>query len=99
MSQIDQVLHYLKKNKNRLLKEYHLTKIGVFGSVANSEDSEVSDIDLIVEFENNPGDLYTLKQKLREEFKNQFNRPVDICREKYLKPIFKKHIQSQAKYV
>lgn len=99
MSQSDEILIYLKKNKNRLLKEYRLTKIGVFGSVAHSKDSEKSDIDLIVEFEKNPGDLYALKQKLREEIKNQFNRPVDICREKYLKPIFKKYIQSETKYV
>ena len=51
MSQSDEILIYLKKNKNRLLKEYRLTKIGVFGSVAHSKDSEKSDIDLIVEFE------------------------------------------------
>jgi predicted nucleotidyltransferase len=81
------------------MREYHLTKIGVFGSVASGNQSEQSDIDIIVEFDDQVKDIYLVKKHLRDEIRRQFNRPVDICREKYIKPIIKAHILSQAQYV
>ena len=94
-----QILGYLSSNKERLKKEYHLTKIGIFGSFARNEQSKKSDIDLIVEFEENTPDLYTIKLKIKKEIQSKFNLPVDICREKYIKPIFRNQILSEAKYV
>lgn len=76
-----------------------MKKIGVFGSIARGEQHDQSDIDLIVEFENNTPDLYTIKQRLKNEIQSRFNLPVDICREKYINQIFKKQILSEAKYV
>lgn len=93
------ILDYLSANKDRLLNEYHLTKIGLFGSIARGEQNEKSDIDLVIEFEPNTPDLYAIKCRLREEFQSRFERPVDICRLKYIKPVFKNHIQSEIKYV
>lgn len=99
MDDLNQLLVYLESNKARLLREYHLTRIGVFGSMARNEQNDTSDIDLIVEFENTTPDLYSIKQKLKAEFQNKFRRPVDICREKYLNPFFKKSVISEARYV
>lgn len=93
-----QILYYLSSNKSRLEKEYHLVKIGIFGSIARGEQNEESDIDLIVEFEDNTPDLYTIKQRLKNEIQSRFNLPVDICREKYIKSIFKKQILAEVKY-
>jgi hypothetical protein len=75
-----------------------LVKIGIFGSIARGEQNEESDIDLIVEFEENTPDLYSIKQRLKDEIQSRFNLPVDICREKYIKPVFKNQILSDAKY-
>jgi len=99
MNNSSQILAYLSNNKDRLMREYHLTKIGVFGSVARGDHSEQSDLDIIVEFDDQVKDLYLVKKHLRDEIKRQFNRPVDICREKFIKPIIKDHILSQARYV
>ena len=93
-----QILDYLSLNKDRYQKEYHLTKIGIFGSLAREEQTNKSDIDIIVEFEENTPDLYYIKQKIRNEIESKFNLSVDICREKYIKPIFKTQILSEAKY-
>ena len=93
-----QLLVYLSSNKERYQKEYHLIRIGIFGSVARGEQNNKSDIDLIVEFEDDTPDLYTIKQKLRNEIQSKFNLPVDICREKYIKPIFKNQILSETRY-
>ena len=89
---------YLAINKSRLQKEYHLTRIGIFGSIVRNEQSGQSDIDLIVEFEDNIPDLFTIKQNIRKEIQSKFNLSVDICREKYIKPIFKSQILAEAKY-
>ena len=97
MIEIDQILYYLSSNKARLKRDYHLIKIGVFGSIARGEQTIKSDIDLIVEFEDNTPDLYSVKQKLKSELQIRFNLPVDICREKYMNPIFKKQILAEAK--
>ena len=92
------ILFYLTSNKKRMEEEYRLIKIGIFGSIARGEQNEQSDIDLIVEFENDTPDLYAIKQRLKNEIQSQFNLPVDICREKYIKPIFRQQILSETKY-
>lgn len=92
------ILNYLTVNKDRLSNEYHLTKIGLFGSMARGDFDENSDIDIVVEFEPNTSDLYSLKQRLKQEIQEKFQRQVDICRLKYIKPIFRNQIQSDIIY-
>lgn len=99
MIESKKILQFLSENKERWLKDYQIEKIGIFGSCARGDQKENSDIDLIVEFSNNTQDLYSKKNKIRTELESKFNTPVDICREKYLKPFFKKQILSEAIYV
>jgi predicted nucleotidyltransferase len=98
MDDPNKILKYLKFNKERYKTEFHIVKIGIFGSFARNEQNENSDIDIIIEFEDNTSNLFSIKQKLKEEIRDQFNRSVDICREKYIKPIFKNQILSEVKY-
>ncbi|MDO5665427.1 MAG: nucleotidyltransferase domain-containing protein [Bacteroidia bacterium] len=99
MSNASNILNYLSVNKQRLLDEYHLTQIALFGSLARGEDTAKSDIDLLVEFKPETKDLYDLKRRLKTEIESVFNREVDICRIKYLKPFMKSRILSDVKYV
>lgn len=93
------ILNYLSENKQRLCKEYNLTQIGLFGSLARGDYSANSDIDLLVEFLPNTDNLYEKKSRLKAEIKTIFDREVDICRLKYLNPFFKKEILNDVKYV
>ena len=93
------ILNYLGANKERLMREYHLTRIGLFGSFSREDHSEASDIDLVVEFEPGTPNLYLLKNNLRQEFQREFNRSVDICRLKYIKPFFRNQIHKEIRYV
>jgi predicted nucleotidyltransferase len=93
-----QILMYLSSNKDRFHKDYHIIRIGIFGSVARGDQKDNSDIDLVVEFEENTPDLFSIKQQLRKEIQSRFNVPVDLCREKYIKPIFKDLILSEVQY-
>ena len=94
-----EILSFLKGRKEELLSEYQLVKIGLFGSFARNEGTENSDIDLIVEFQPNTENLSEKKSKLKNLVKNHFDRDVDICREKYIKPYFKAQILKSAIYV
>lgn len=99
MNNASVILNYLRSNKDRLYQEYKLVKIGIFGSVARNEHTEISDIDVIVEFQDGTPELYEKKQKLKNDLQKEFNSQVDICREKYIKPVFKEKIISEAIYV
>jgi hypothetical protein len=93
------ILSYLLANKERLMRDYRLTRIGLFGSFSRGDQDEESDIDLLVEFEPETQNLYLLKQNLKEEFQREFNRPVDVCRLKYIKPFLRSQIQKDIRYV
>ena len=94
-----QILQYLTINKQRISEKYNLKKIGIFGSYARNEQTLKSDLDLLVEFEDNTPDLTDKKDLMRKEMQSVFNLNVDICREKYIKPVFRNHILSDAIYV
>jgi len=95
----DQILKFIRDNEVLFRSKYHVVKMGVFGSCARNEQDELSDIDLIVEFEANTKNLHMIKKEIMELFKRKFNVSIDICREKYIKPIFKEQILVESEYV
>ena len=61
----DQVFKSLVKMKDELSSKYNLTKLGVFGSFARNEQSDVSDLDIVVELaRSNMFDLIGIKQEM-----------------------------------
>ena len=94
-----EILAFLRERKEDLFSEYQLVKIGLFGSFARNEATEESDIDLIIEFEPNTQNLHDKKSDIKSLIGKQFNREVDLCREKYIKPYFKPQILKSAIYV
>jgi len=99
MIEKDQILKFIGENEVFFRSKYHVVKMGVFGSYARNEQDELSDIDLIVEFEPGTENLHEIKNELKELFRVEFNVNVDVCREKYLKPIFRDKVLSEARYV
>lgn len=84
-----EILEFLKSNKEVFESQFHCAKIGLFGSFARNEQTELSDIDIIVEYKSNTNDLYENETELKQYITNRFNRKVDVCSEKWIKPIFK----------
>ncbi len=99
MTTRDKILDFLSRNKKYFRENYHIIRLGLFGSYARNEQKSNSDIDLIVEFEKDTENLYDLKNKLRAYIKKELNVNVDICREKYIKPRFKDSILKETLYV
>jgi predicted nucleotidyltransferase len=98
MKSKDQILMFLAQNKNLFRDKYHIIRIGLFGSYARGEQNINSDIDLLVEFEDNTQDLYDLKLQLKDFFLKTLGIEIDICREKYIKPRIKKQILEETVY-
>jgi uncharacterized protein len=94
----DQILSFLSQNKKLFRDRFHIIRIGLFGSYARGEQNLNSDIDLLVEFEDNTQDLYDLKIQLKDFFKKNIGLEVDICREKYIKPRIKNSILKETIY-
>lgn len=93
-----EIMSFLAQNKILFREKFHIVKIGIFGSYAREEQKVDSDIDLLVEFEDNTENLYEIKQQLKDFFRLKLNLEIDICREKYIKPRFKKFILKEAIY-
>ncbi|MBN2770777.1 MAG: nucleotidyltransferase domain-containing protein [Spirochaetes bacterium] len=95
----DQLINFIKANKQYLKSEYHIVEIGLFGSFARNEQNTGSDIDLVIEFDNSIKNIYEQKRKVRDFFKKNCNRETDITRKKYLKPRIKQQILKDVIYV
>ena len=95
----DEILSFLRAKKDKLFSDYQLVRIGLFGSFARNEGTEDSDIDLIVEFQPNTENLSEKKSEIKRLVAERFNREVDLCREKYIKPYFKSQILQSVIYV
>ena len=94
----EEIILYLRQNKAFIEKTFHCTEIGLFGSFARNEQTEESDVDILVEFEADTPDLYSIELQLKEHLKKQFHRNIDICTKKWIKPIFKPMVLNEAIY-
>ena len=78
-------------------KQFGITKLGIFGSVARQENTEDSDIDIVVEVEK---PTLSLMYELKEKLKDLFNCEVDLVRFRpTLRPLFKSNILNDVVYV
>lgn len=83
--------------KREFGRQYGITKLGIFGSVARKENTENSDIDIVVEVAK---PSLQLMYELREALIQLFNCKVDVVRFRdSLRPHFKSNIQKDVIYV
>jgi uncharacterized protein len=66
----------IKKKIIPLLKEYRVTKAGIFGSYARGEQKKNSDIDILIKIHNDAGLLTLIGLKL--ELQKAIKKKVDL---------------------
>jgi uncharacterized protein len=71
-----EVLQILAQQKPLILATYPITRIGIFGSYARGEQTDESDVDILVDYENAPT-LYQLIE-LRDDLSELFAIKVDV---------------------
>ena len=97
MKNKEEILSILKKLKNKIQSKYKVKNIGLFGSYINNMQKEKSDIDLLVEFEEDADLLHYMGLLLFLE--ENFNKKVDLVSKFALKEELREHILEEVIYV
>jgi predicted nucleotidyltransferase len=86
----------LKEIKPVLADKFHVSKIGYFGSYASGQQTDSSDLDLVVEFSQPVGwAFFTLESFLEQSL----GINVDLITKNALKERIKESILNQVKYI
>jgi len=91
------IIKGLKKLKPTLQKEFGLTEIALFGSIARNDQNNDSDIDLLIDLsKNNSSSFFNIAFQLQDFF---YPAKVDIVTKKGIKPAYFKSIEKDLIYV
>jgi predicted nucleotidyltransferase len=93
----EEILQFLRENKERFAEQYGVTKLGLFGSFARNEATEESDVDICVELAE---PTYDVVFDLWEEIVGKTARSVDIVHvRRGMNSFLRKRIRRDAIYV
>ena len=87
----------LKKNEHEIKKRFGVRKIGIFGSFARGEEREGSDIDVLVEFQDNY-ETFDNFMDLKYFLEDLFGRKIDLVTMDALRPQLKDDILQEVIY-
>ncbi|GAX37305.1 nucleotidyltransferase family protein [Nodularia sp. NIES-3585] len=97
MKNINEIRQVLSLQKQSLCENYQITEIGIFGSYARGEETEASDIDILVDYETAP--TFIMLVELRDYLSQLFGLKVDIVTKNGLKPRIRDRVLSEAIYI
>ena len=90
------IIKYLAKNKELFNQKFNVIKISIFGSYARGEETEKSDLDILVNFSKPIGwEFIDLKDFLEEIL----GRKVDLVTTKALKSQLRDKILKEVVYI
>ena len=91
---LEEIIEAIKKRKTVLEEKYKIKEIGIFGSYARGEQTEKSDVDILVDFYELPDvfDLLRLERSLRGTLKCK----VDVVRKQAIRKELRDRIFSEA---
>lgn len=90
MKALHEIKQIISAHKRQLANDYHVSKIGIFGSYVSGLSSENSDIDILVEFEKPVGFVKFIR--LENYLTNLIGVKVDLVTKKALKPYMGQNI-------
>ena len=92
-----EILKILAQHQNELASRYGVTRLGIFGSVARGEATEISDVDVMIEMEK--PDLFFMVH-IKQELEDLLHCPVDIVHYRsHMNSYLKKQINRDGVYV
>lgn len=97
MKEVEKIIEKLKEVKPELEKSYFVKEIGVFGSYIRNEQTENSDIDILIDYKKGMS-LFTIAD-LQSFLENIFKKKVDIAFKNSLRPRIGKRILSEVVYI
>jgi predicted nucleotidyltransferase len=96
MDALSNVVQILKELKPELTDRYHVSSIGLFGSIVRDDFTPESDVDIIVDFSQPVGIEFVDLADLIEE---RIGKTVDLVSKRGIKPRYLEEISSEILYV
>ena len=96
MEKVDEIKRKLTQCKPELKSGFQVKEIGIFGSYIRNEQNKNSDLDILVEFEEEPG-LFKFIE-LENYLKTILKVKVDLVMKNALKPQIGRHVLNEVVY-
>lgn len=96
---LDEIREILKEHKEEVSRKYRINEIGIFGSIVRGEQKKRSDIDILVEFdeENIPGLLKFIE--MERYLEKILRKKVDLVRKGGIRPELRDIILKEVVYI
>ena len=93
-----EILAHLRDNKELYHSLYGIESVAVFGSFARGDQSEVSDIDILIRMAPGTENMFEKRLAFRDRLSERFLRRIDVCYEQAIRPQFRSLIIKDAIY-
>ncbi|MDI9645700.1 MAG: nucleotidyltransferase family protein [Archaeoglobales archaeon] len=99
MRTLDDIIRLIEEHKEEIRKKFRVKEIGVFGSYVRGEMKETSDVDVLVEFEENAKVSLIDFLKLENYLSEILGVRVDLVEKGALKPNIGKRVLKETVFV
>jgi len=96
MKDLEEIKQVLSRQKPALAENFKVKEIGIFSSYVRGEQEELSDVDILVEFNEPIGWEFI---DLLDYLENALNMKVDLVTPNALRPQFKERILKEVAYL
>ncbi|MBP5974532.1 nucleotidyltransferase family protein [Brasilonema sp. CT11] len=97
MKTLEEIKQILRQSKPLLQEQYQITQLGIFGSYARGEQTQESDVDVLIDYDRAPT-LFKLVE-LRDYLSSAIGMKVDIVTQNGLKPRIRERVLSEVVYI
>ncbi len=97
MKTLEEIKQWLVQHKSLLQEQYKVREIGIFGSYIRQEQTETSDVDVLVEFSETPSLLKFVN--LENYLSDNLGVKVDLVHKGGLKPRIGERILAEVIYL
>lgn len=99
MRTLEEIKEILKEHKEEVSRKYKVSEIGIFGSFVRGEQKKRSDLDILVEFdeENIPSLLKLIEMEMY--FQRLLRKKVDLVMKSGIRPELKDIILKEVIYI
>ncbi len=97
MKSLQDIMNWLVQHKPLLQDQYHVNELGIFGSYIRQEQTETSDVDVLVEFSETPSLLTFVN--LEHYLSDNLGVKVDLVHKSGLKPRLGERILAEVVYL
>ena len=97
MKTLNEIRQVLSLQKQSICEIYRITEIGIFGSYARGDETETSDIDILVDYQTAP--TLIMLVDLRDYLSQLFGIKVDVVTKNGLKPRIRERVLAEVVYI